>query len=558
MIRLISFLFCFLLFFSNLNAQFYHNGWNCPKSIPGFLNDEGRQIIPYSGLSSIVIGSFKSSTLTIGTFTLGNSFTGTSDIFIAKYSLCGTVLWAKSFGSLSDDQGLAIASSTNGDLFITGSFKSSTISLGSFTLSNSGGEDIFLAKMDGNGNILWANAYGGTGNEIPKCIIAKSPGNINLVGDFTGSFTIGTNTLSNLGGIDFFWTQISPTGSVIAAKGYGSINDDVVNSVVDDFSILWLCGAFKSPSLTIGTNTLVNSNSGTYDSFICQIDWNFNELWATRIGDSGDEVLNSAVVSQNLRHFTGSFTSPSITIGTNTLINAGSSTKDIFLVSYNSNTLVASARFGGIGNDEGRKLDNYVPPSIALAGIYDSPSLNFKSGVSVTNNNSGTFDIFKVLLSGSLTPLDQVIYSAGGPGDDVIYNSGADGYIPPMYTGSFGGATMTFALYPPLNNAGGSDVFLTLSSIYPLQINELSDSPIIESIFPNPTSGIINFKSNNNENDLFEYEIYNSYGQLIKSDIGLKGNEKVDLSNHNNGMYLFKIHHTEKPFFNKTFKVIKE
>lgn len=107
-----------ILLYSKASSQPYLFNWLCASNSKGILNDEGRSVIEYLN-NSYVIGSFKSNTIALGAITLTNTFSGTSDIFIAKYTNCGVVVWAKNFGTVNDDQGITITQNS-GNLYFSG------------------------------------------------------------------------------------------------------------------------------------------------------------------------------------------------------------------------------------------------------------------------------------------------------------------------------------------------------------------------------------------------------------------------------------------------------
>jgi hypothetical protein len=106
--------------------------------------------------NSYVTGSFTSDTLSFGSFDLINVNPGQRDIFIAKYDPNGNALWAKSAGGSTTDEAYSITIDALGNSYITGYFASPTIVFGTFTLTQTGLKDMFLAKYDMNGNIQWA------------------------------------------------------------------------------------------------------------------------------------------------------------------------------------------------------------------------------------------------------------------------------------------------------------------------------------------------------------------------------------------------------------------
>jgi hypothetical protein len=100
---------------------------------------------------------------------------GSPDVFVAKYDGNGNVLWAKKAGGAGRDQGLGIAIDpfpTMSDLpvplshasYVTG-YCTETAVFGGVSLAGSGSSrDIFVAKYDGAGNVLWAKRAGGEGS----------------------------------------------------------------------------------------------------------------------------------------------------------------------------------------------------------------------------------------------------------------------------------------------------------------------------------------------------------------------------------------------------------
>ena len=145
-------------------------------------------------------GYFKN-TINIGTNILNN--TGISDIFIAKYDSSGNSIWAKGEGGNNYDYGKSISTDSQGNLVMTGSFKSPTITFGTTVLTNTGINDIFIVKYDTSGNVLWAKGVGGSAAVQSVCTGVS--GNVFMTGFFNSpSITFGTTTLYNVGIINIF------------------------------------------------------------------------------------------------------------------------------------------------------------------------------------------------------------------------------------------------------------------------------------------------------------------------------------------------------------------
>ena len=70
--------------------------------------------------------------------------------------------WVQSADGSADDYGNCISTDISGNVFVAGRFNSPTITFGTTTLTNAGGVDIFIVKYDNLGNVLWAKSAGGS------------------------------------------------------------------------------------------------------------------------------------------------------------------------------------------------------------------------------------------------------------------------------------------------------------------------------------------------------------------------------------------------------------
>jgi len=202
-------------------------GWAWAKSSGGTLDDMGQSIAIDSADNIYVAGYFKSATIVFGNTTLTNY--GGNDIFIVKYNTNGDVIWAKSAGSVSNDYLKCIKTDYMGNLLITGSFSGSSISFDSITLTNNGGEDIFLTKFDSTGNVVWAKSAGGSGNERGNSIASDVSGNVYVTGYIgSTSVTFDTINLNTIGTSDFFIVKYDANGAVNWAKSAGGTTTNLV------------------------------------------------------------------------------------------------------------------------------------------------------------------------------------------------------------------------------------------------------------------------------------------------------------------------------------------
>jgi hypothetical protein len=307
------------------------------KNAGGQKNEGGAGIVTDASGNVYMTGTFYSPSINFGTNTLTNtdSTGNTCDIYIMKYDSSGNVLWAKSAGVPGWDYVESIAKDFSGNVYITGEFGNTPITFGTITLTNAGSKDIFIVKYDGSGNVTWAKRAGGTAWDEGNGIFIDTTGNILLTGYFESStISFGTTILSNQGSSDIFIAKYDTSGNVLwAIRAGGTLADEGKKIITDATGNVYIIGDFASSSLNIGTTTL--TNEGLSDIFIMKYDDTGNPLWAKSVGGSsidwGKGIATDAIGNT---YIIGEYYYSSIVFGTDTLTNAGYS--DIFLAKLNA------------------------------------------------------------------------------------------------------------------------------------------------------------------------------------------------------------------------------
>ncbi len=189
---------------------------------------------------------------------------GSNDIFYACYAPDGTLQYARSYGSIGDDQGNNIFANSN-HVVIGGQY-TGAISFGSFNLSNSGNTDAYMVETDRNGAVLSAKRAWGTSTDITKtCNIDVNGTNI-FCGDFiSATLNIDGKILNNaLAGVrDMFLVKfgtitITHTITNVLCNGgsTGQISVAITGDGTPPYTYLWN---------TASTNdTITNLTAGWY------------------------------------------------------------------------------------------------------------------------------------------------------------------------------------------------------------------------------------------------------------------------------------------------------
>jgi len=344
-----------------------NGNWLWAKKAGGTSDDYVYGIAVDGNGNSYVTGYFESSA-TFGTTTLTSS--GYCDIFVTKIDHNGNFLWTKQAGGIYNDYVYSIAVDTNGNSYITGRFYSSSCSFGIITLinCNSEYEDIFVAKLDINGNFMWAKQAGGTVSDCGYGIAIDANGNSYVTGYFWSSATFGTTTLTSSGYIDIFVAKIDHNGNWLWAKQAGGTNSEYSKGIaVDDNGNSYVTGYFWS-SATFGTTTL--TSSGDCDIFIAKMDSNGNWLWAKKAGGTSEDYGISIAVDANGNSYVTGYFLRSATFGTTILTSSGYKDIFVAKLDINGNWLWAK-KAGGTMNDLSRSIAVDVNGNIYVTGNFE-------------------------------------------------------------------------------------------------------------------------------------------------------------------------------------------
>ncbi len=497
------------------------------KSVGGSGFDDGYGVSSDASGNVYVTGAFLSPSITFGTFTLTNA--GGYDIFITKYDVLGNVLWAKNAGGNGDDFAYSISINA-GNVFITGSFRSSTLVFGTTTLTNTAGgwDNVFIAKYDASGNVLWAKRAIGTG--VGNSVSTDSNGNVFVSGWFSNpGITFGTFTLPNTGDYNIFITKYDASGNVIWAKSAGDITTNATSVVADVTGNLFVTGGFTTPTITFGTFTLTNAAAFQMDIFIAKYDATGNVLWAKSAGgtfsDYGGCISTDAFGNAFV---TGVFSSPSVVFGTYTLTNGSG-----FLVKYdtNGNILWANSSAGGYGKSVTIDAIN----NIFLTGTF-GPTLSLGT---TTLTSVGFFDIFiaKYDATGNLLWTKSV----GGTGNDYGQTISTFGTGNAFIAGFFRSPTIAFGTTTLTNvNTNNSTDFYVASLTDFTGIENYTDEKGFN-IFPNPNNGLFTLQIDASPGAApivnGEIILINSLGQKIHEQKVIQGINNITTNGLSTGLY---------------------
>jgi len=476
--------------------------WQWATQAGGTGWDRGYGITTDDAGNSYMTGNFKD-TATFGSCSLISS--GLYDIFVAKMDTDGNWLWVNRAGGNSDDVGNGITTDDAGNSYVTGLFNGAA-TFGDITLTSSGEADIFLAKMDTNGNWLWATKAGGSSWDVGYGITIDDAGNTYVTGSFYQTATFGSYSLTSNGGKNIFLAKMDANGNWLWATQAGGNSDDIGKGItIDNVGNSYVTGSFEETAI-FGSYSL--NSSGIDDIFVAKMDTNGNWQWATQaVGTDLEKGRGIAIDDAGNCYMTGYFYETA-TFGSYSLTSSGEA--DIFVAKIDSdgNWLWAN-RAGGYSEDVGNGITTDDAGNSYVTGYFvDTATFGSYSLIS-----SGLYDIFvaKMDTDGNWLWAN----SAGGNSDDVgngiTTDDAGNSYVTGLFmdTATFGSLSLT--------SFGGADIFVAkLNSTVSADPEINSDADILSN-YPNPFDQrtVINYALRR-ETEV-SLEVYNIKGQLVET-----------------------------------------
>lgn len=425
-----------------------------------------------------------------------------ADIFVQKMDAAGNFLWAKSFGGLEDDRSVAIAVDPSGNVYTTGIFQDTgdfDPGTGTSTLTANGNADIFIQKLDANGNFVWAKSFGGSSDDTVSSLAIDASGNVFTAGAFQGTVDFdpgsGINNFTANGNHDAFVQKMNTDGDFLWARSFGGSADEGVSSLATDGAgQVYTAGSFGATvDFDPGAGTSSLTATGTADIYVQKMDANGNFLWVQSFGGSAvDEISAIATDAAGKVFSTGSYQGTADFdpgAGTSNLNANGSS--DVFVQAMDANgDFLWAKSFGGNADDFGHALAVDATGNVYTAGSFEGMA-DFDPGAETMNlEANGSKDVFVQTMDANGNFL--WVKSFGGSGDDIANSIKVDGLD--VYTAGRFQGTVDFDPESGTNNLtsqGIQDIFVQKMIQSATSIFRDLTEEIGFSIFPNPANNFI-------------------------------------------------------------------
>ncbi len=244
-----------------------------------------------------IAGDFDS-TLVLGNTTL--ICKGKKDLYLAKKNQDGNWLWAIQSGNASEVRCLAISLDESGNILITGSF-SGTCRFGETTLTSAGEADMFIAKLDTDGNWAWATQTGGD-SYVGATFIKGDPfGNIYISGTFQAKAAFGDTLKYSLP--TCFISKLDTNGKWLWTYKISSKSPVPHAISLDGQGNLYITGNFSGAITVIDS---IIASSGMHNSFVAKLN-PYGELqWLARnVAEYGSTIWSIATDKDGNSYVTG-------------------------------------------------------------------------------------------------------------------------------------------------------------------------------------------------------------------------------------------------------------
>ena len=286
----------------------------------GVNSDYGNQIIESNSGGFLFVGKTQS---------FGS---GLSNLLVSKIDESGNQEWLKTYGGTDTEQGNSLYQINNGNYVIVGSTKS----------YGEGQKDIWVLKIDNEGNEIWNQAYGTNVNNYGVSVLPSNDG---------GLFILANNEKVDVENIyDISILKINSDWNVEWEQFFGGDNNDLGYSFIDDGDGLVICG------------TTTSFGNGLSDAYVIKLDYSGNIIWEETYGENLIDYASSIVKTLDNGY---------AMVGT-TESNSGLEGFNIWLFKINnSGTLEWSRLLGGNSSEQGYSLANASDGGFILTGIWD-------------------------------------------------------------------------------------------------------------------------------------------------------------------------------------------
>jgi len=458
---------------------------------------------------------------------------GYYDAFIAKFNSSGELVWAKSMGEEDDDRAYSIEVDQEGNIYTLGYFQGTMDfdpGAGIFNMTAGGTSDLFLAKLDKDGNFIWAKQIRGVSSgptvgasiRRNRTLIIDSLSNPIIVGSFYGTTDLdpsaSVHTLTATGFMDVFILKLNSEGDYQWAKQLGGTGlADGYSGAADKDNNVYIAGLFQGTvDFDPGNNSFEMTADGIGSSgnegYLVKLDASGNLVWAKQMGGISEVMVLDP--SGNNVYVSGIFVE---TVD----VNPGT---DVFTLTA-KNADVFTTKLTAEGNFVWSKQ---------IKGTLSSSTFTYDLGVDYNSN------VYILGMANSTVDFDPgtEIYNSTG---SFISKLNSDGNF--VYVNSY---DTWIYVKMEIHKSGkfylaGSNGRIFISGDFPIVNNVLQSQSFKNSIYPNPAIDKVTIEISGSDQEEMEIAIFNSLGVLVKKNYLSGYVNSMSIEDLADGIYFYQI-----------------
>ncbi|MGV3459062.1 MAG: T9SS type A sorting domain-containing protein [Flavobacterium sp.] len=218
---------------------------------------------------------------------------GGMDFWVIKLDADGKIRWQKTFGGKYADM-LQSLEQTSDNGYIIGGTSNSPASQDK-AHDGYGASDLWIIKLDADGNVQWQNAYGGEGND-QLSVITQTKDKGYIIGGSSNSSATGNKKKPAKKGTDFWILKLDEAGGITWQETYDNGATDLLVSLIENNDGSYLVGGY-SKTETTGTKKTDKKEINDYLAF--RINEKGEEIWKATAGSNGEDVLQKVIETRD-------------------------------------------------------------------------------------------------------------------------------------------------------------------------------------------------------------------------------------------------------------------
>lgn len=448
----------------------------------------------------------------IGDVSGNNGPNGTRDIWVVKLDKEGDLEWQKNYGGSGNDDGRSIAPTQDGGYIFTGAVETGDGDID----THYGSKDFWLVKIDASGSIQWQKTLGANDWDFPEALL-ETP---------DGGFVVAGINYTFFNKLDYMVYKLDANGEVEWQEKYGGTEDEYLRSIelTDDQGFI-ITGRSRSDDKD------VSDNYGDYDWWMVKLDQHGELEWE---GNYGGTAKDEAAYVKQLPD--GGYIAVGESKSTDFDLTNNYGGADLWAVRLDAfGQIVWQKSFGGSEYDSATSVEVSSDGGFAILGTSSSADQDVSS-------NNGLSDFWMIKIDGEGNLLYEQNYGGDrGESGHSMVSVGEGEYV----------LTGVLRSWEFEDHNGGQDMWVIKVKEQKTALQENFSISSIE-VFPNPSSGYFSIKQTYT-NEVFSISLFDQLGRARISEISTA--DPIEVSGLEAGVYWLEISTEERMEYRKIIVV---